>query len=307
MRLNLRQIEAFRAAMEFGSATAAAEFLHVTQPAVSRLVSDLETAVGFQLFERRARGLVPTQDAKTLYVEVKKSFVGLERIGQVADAVRDKTSGTVRVIALTKYADRTIARIIGRFLRDNPGIVVELESGGTGAVVQGITSQTFDIGIAAATVPDPMIHAEPLFETRVVMAVQSSDPLAAREIIPVHALDGRRLVALPRNSQFGAMIERALRREKVTPIVVGRARTHSALCRMVGSGAGVALIDEAIASHYTTPEVVFREIDPPIRRTVSTLVNLRIAPSIAANALLETLRSDAKRIADLRPDRPAPE
>lgn len=56
MRMNLRQIEAFRAAMEFGSATAASEVLHITQPAVSRLVADLEIAVGFQLFERRARG-----------------------------------------------------------------------------------------------------------------------------------------------------------------------------------------------------------------------------------------------------------
>ena len=42
MRMNLRQIEAFRAAMEFGSATAASEVLHVTQPAVSRLLADLE-------------------------------------------------------------------------------------------------------------------------------------------------------------------------------------------------------------------------------------------------------------------------
>ncbi len=301
MRINLRQIEAFSAAMEFGSATAASEFLHVTQPAVSRLVRDLEMAVGFQLFERRARGLVPTQDSKTLYQEVKRSFVGLDRIGQVAGAIRDKTTGTVRVIALTKYADRTIARIIGRFLKENPGIVVELESGGTSAVVQGVASQTFDVGIAAATVPDPLIRAEPLFETRVVLAVSSSDPLAQRSVISVHDLDGQRMVALPGNSQFGAVINRTLRSEKVAPLVVGRARTHSALCRMVGSGAGMALVDDTIASHYTTPEVVFRKISPAITRTVSTMVNARIAPSIATRSLLETLHGNAKRIAGTPP------
>ncbi len=76
MRINLRQIEAFSAAIEFGSATAASEVLHITQPAVSRLIADLERVVGFQQFERRARGLVPTQDAHTLYEEVKRSFVG---------------------------------------------------------------------------------------------------------------------------------------------------------------------------------------------------------------------------------------
>jgi len=159
MRMNLRQIEAFRAAMEFGSATAAGEVLHVTQPAVSRLLSDLEANVGFQLFERRARGLVPTQDAHVLYEEVKRSFVGLDRISQVATGIREKATGTVRVIALSKYAEGFVASIIGQFLKDNPGIMVELESSGTAGVVEGIASQTYDVGIASATISDVLIKA----------------------------------------------------------------------------------------------------------------------------------------------------
>ncbi|MHA1109119.1 MAG: LysR family transcriptional regulator substrate-binding protein, partial [Alphaproteobacteria bacterium] len=171
------------------------------------------------------------------------------------------------------------------------------ESGGTGAVVQGIASQAFDIGIAASTVADPLIHAEPLFETTIVLALPSSHPLAERSVFSIHDLDGQRMVALPENSQFGAVINRALRREKIAPLIIGRARTHSALCRMVGSGAGMALVDDTIASHYTTPEVVFREIGPAITRTVCTMVNARTAPSIATRSLLETLHGNAKRIA----------
>ena len=53
MRLNLRQIEAFHAAARLGSATAASEALHVTQPAVSRLIGDLERSIGYPLFDRR--------------------------------------------------------------------------------------------------------------------------------------------------------------------------------------------------------------------------------------------------------------
>jgi len=74
MLSNQRQIEAFRAAFELGSATAASEFMHVSQPAVSRLLKDLERSIGFRLFERRARGLVPTRDAEVLYAEVKLSL-----------------------------------------------------------------------------------------------------------------------------------------------------------------------------------------------------------------------------------------
>jgi DNA-binding transcriptional LysR family regulator len=292
MRINFRQIEAFQAAMELGSATAASEYLHISQPAVSRLIGDLELAVGFQLFERRARGMVPTQDARTLYDEVRRSFVGLDRIGHLADAIREKASGRVRVIALSKYADGIIASFVGGFLKRNPGIAVELESAGTAGVVQGVVTQAFDIGIAAATVSDPLIDTEPLFESGVVLAMAPPDVLAANDVVPVRALDGRAMVMLPDDSQYGAVIDSGLARAGVRPAVIGRARTHEALYRMVAAGAGLALVDEAIADQYSSAEVTFRPIDPPISRTVATLVNRRVAPSTATKAFLESLRDE---------------
>ncbi len=295
MRINLRQIEAFRAAMEFGSATAASEVLHITQPAVSRLVSDLEYAVGFQLFERRARGLVPTQDAHTLYEEVRRSFIGMERIGQVAGAIKEKATGTVRVIALSKYADGFVASIVGGFLSRNRGIMVELESAGSGAVVQAIASQTYDVGIASAAISDSLIQAEPLFETSVVLAMASDDPLASQSVVPLRELNGRHMVVLPEDSEYGSLVAKSLRQAKVTPDVVGQARSHPSLYRMVGSGAGLALIDKTITADFATEGVTFRPVDPPIVRSVATLVNTRVARSIATNSFLDTLRLDVKR------------
>ena len=295
MRINLRQIEAFRAAMEFGSATAASEVLHITQPAVSRLIADLELAVEFQLFERRARGMVPTQDAHTLYEEVKRSFVGLERIGQVAGAIKEKATGTVRVIALSKYADGFVASIVGAFLKRNPGIMVELESAGTGAVVQGIASQTYDVGIASAAISDSLIQAEPLFETSVVLAMAIDDPLVSQSVVPLRQLNGRRMVVLPEDSEYGSVIAKGLRTAKVTPEVVGQARSHPSLYRMVGAGAGLALIDKTITADFATEDVTFRPVDPPIVRTVATLVNSRVARSIATNSFLDTLRNDVRQ------------
>lgn len=295
MRMNLRQIEAFRAAIEFGSATAASEVLHITQPAVSRLVSDLELAVGFQLFERRSRGLVPTQDAHTLYEEVKRSFVGLERIGQVAEAIKEKATGTVRLISLSKYADGFIASIVGNFLNRNPGIMVELESAGTGAVVQGIASQTYDVGIASATISDSLIQAEPLFETSVVLAMAQNHPFAAQAVVPLRDLNGQRMVVLREDSEYGSVIGKALRKEKVTPEIIGQARSHPSLYRMAGSGAALALIDKTITTDFAAEGVTFRPVDPPIVRTVATLVNARVARSIATNTFLDALRNDVRQ------------
>ena len=61
MRLSHRQIEAFRAIIESGSVTAAADLLFLTQPSVSRLLADLEAELGFALFARIGRSLTPRQ------------------------------------------------------------------------------------------------------------------------------------------------------------------------------------------------------------------------------------------------------
>ena len=294
MPINFRQIEAFRATIEFGSATAASEVLFISQPAVSRLLADLEVELGFQLFERRARGLMPTQDAHTLYEEVKLSFVGLERIRQVANGIKEKATGNVRVVALSKYADGFVASIVGQFIKDNPGILVELESSGTAGVVQGIVSQSFDVGIASATVSDALIKTEPLFKTTALVAIHPDDPYQNRKTIKLRDLNGRRMVVLPEDSEYGSVIWKALKSEKVIPIIVGQARTHESLCRMVEAGAGLALVDKTTARDFVSSRVIFRATEPPIYRTVALIMNKRAAPSIAISTFLKTLRKSAQ-------------
>src|SRR5262245_47324218 len=86
--MNFRQIEAFRAVMVGGTATTAAQMLFISQPAVSRLVRSLEDSVGFDLFERRKKRLVPTVEGKQLHAAVEQTFVGLQHVSRAADAIR---------------------------------------------------------------------------------------------------------------------------------------------------------------------------------------------------------------------------
>ena len=78
--LTFRQLEALKSVIEAGSVVKAAEIMRLSQPAVSRLLSDLETAVGYGLFERRKGRLTPRGEAWELYAEVDRSLIGLERI-----------------------------------------------------------------------------------------------------------------------------------------------------------------------------------------------------------------------------------
>ena len=92
--LKIRQVEAFRALMQRHTVTRAAQALHISQPAVSRLLSDFESGVGFKLFERQQGRLLPTSEARVLYDEVERAFVGLDRIALAAQQIRAMRRGS---------------------------------------------------------------------------------------------------------------------------------------------------------------------------------------------------------------------
>src|SRR3954471_23294306 len=115
-RLNTRQVEAFRALMLTTSTVRAAETLHISQPAVSRLVRDLQEALGLALFERRGNRLLPTSEAVALYAEVERSFVGLERIAQAARDLRERRAGVLRIAAMPALCNGVLPRYAGEFL-----------------------------------------------------------------------------------------------------------------------------------------------------------------------------------------------
>src|SRR5689334_11897617 len=118
--LNPRQIEAFRAVIVMGSVTGASRALNVTQPAVTRLIQDLQRSLGLPLFVRRGSRLVPTEEALALYREVERQFVGLDRIARAARDLKEGRAGTLRIAALPAFSVGFMPRAVGEFMVERP-------------------------------------------------------------------------------------------------------------------------------------------------------------------------------------------
>jgi len=287
--LNHRQVEAFRVAMTVGSATAAAAALHITQPAVSRLIADLERQVGFALFERRKRGLQPTKDALLLHEEVERSFRGLGRIAEAAEAIRSRRVGHLRVICLHTYSDGIVADAVGRFLVANPGIKVELESGSKDDVVEGVVTENYDVGIAPLPLKDASINTALILSHEAACIVPASHRFARARSLKVSELEGEPLLAPRLGSPFRVFIDRYLNEAKVTPSIVGEARSQRALCRLVANGAGVSIVDPMIAMEKPDPRIHLLGLKPPLMWSIAAATSRRRTPSHALKALLAEL------------------
>jgi molybdate transport repressor ModE-like protein len=87
--MNARHLEIFRAIMRHGSLTAAAEALHVSQPAVSKMLRHFESVIGYKLFERISGRLAATPEARLLYRDADRIFREIEALRVFSDRIRD--------------------------------------------------------------------------------------------------------------------------------------------------------------------------------------------------------------------------
>ncbi|WP_282610902.1 LysR family transcriptional regulator [Pelagibius sp. Alg239-R121] len=163
--MNLRQLEAFRATIESGSITGAADLLHISQPSVSRLIGDLERSVGFPLFIRAGRGLVSTVEARRFYQAVESMFIGTDRLKELADTIRTTAGGVVSVGVIPAFSYIVMPEAVGELYENRPDVRIMVYTRNTPSIVDAVRMLQFDLGIVGRS--PPYDGVEVLFQTAV--------------------------------------------------------------------------------------------------------------------------------------------
>ena len=292
--INLRQIEAFRAVMLTGSVVAAARLMSVTQPGVSRTIGLMELRLGYPLFERKGRRLVPTPEAEALYREVEHLYGSIERIGQVAQDIRFQRAGALRIATLPALAQWLVPRGITRFLSTRPNVTVFVQSLPSRQIAELVSTRQFDVGVVELPLSRPAIDIESFEPVQSMAVIPASHRLACRSQISLKDLDGERMVLLSQHSFVRYQIDDAFSSLSVAPNVVLETPSSSIACALVAAGAGIALVSRWAAEPFAGPDMVVL----PVKEALSSRYAL-IFPEgsnrlLLADAFAKDLREEIR-------------
>lgn len=262
--LNPRQIEAFRAVMVAGGITAASEVLHVSQPAVSRLIQDLQQALSLTLFERRGGRLLPTSEALSLYREVERQFVGLDRIAQAARDLRERRAGLLRIAAMPALAVGFLPRFAGRFLKSRPKLDLAIFGGVSSGVLDWIASGHCELGFAQMPMEHASVIARKLTPLPAVAILPDGHHLARRRVVRPQDLAGEAFIAIEATTPLRHRIDVVFANAGVVCAVRAETPLSMIACGLVASGAGVSIVDPLSASEYVGQGIVMRPFVPHI-------------------------------------------
>lgn len=247
--INMRQIEAFRAVMLTGGITAAADLMNVTQPAVTRLIHDLQSRLGLRLFERRGARIVPTGEAHSLYREVERSFVGLDRILRAAVELRERRAGTLRIASLPALASSFMPGFVGRFLATRPGLDVALFGLPSSTVLDWVATGQCDFGLAELPVEHAAITVEPIVPVPAMAVVPARHRLARRRRLRPEDFADQQFISLGHSTLLRFRIDAAFSKASIRRQMRIETPLSMIACTFAAAGVGLSIVDPFSATH----------------------------------------------------------
>jgi len=239
--MNLRHIEAFKAVMENGTVSRAAEVMHISQPAVSKLLQSFERGAGFKVFDRQQGRLTPTAEGLMLYRDVERVFSGAAEILRAAEEIRALRRGVLTVGAMPALSNGFVQRVAGAFLQHRPAVELEIRVAQRVKLVDWIANGRLDIALCNATHEHPEIETELLSRQSAVCLLPPGHPLARKRTVSAQDLRGQACVAWSDGTLTRTRMNALFARVGMEPRIRFTASTAPAICAFVAHGLGFAL------------------------------------------------------------------
>lgn len=297
--MNLKQMNVFREVMLTGSVSEAARNLNRTQPAISHTLAMLEDDLGMKLFERRRGRLQPVPEAQYLFEECDTILSRVETVNQNMKRMRSLETGELRIVSMPGPAAILLPRMICEQFGANPDVHVTLLTRSSDAVVQLVSAQQFDIGVADHN-PERDVEAALIgsktFSFDCLCALRSDDPLAGLDIVTPKDLSGKAMAALIPEHQSHRRTREIFEAEKAEWNVRFVGQFFLPLLTYVQSGYAAAIVDpltaESWRSSTTAPEeIVFRPFAPVVVFEADILTPAYRPDSLLAQAFSSRLES----------------
>jgi len=293
--LNLRQIEAFKAVIENGTVSRAAEMLNVSQPAMSKLIAHLEADTGLRLFDRLKGRLAPTAHALRLHDEVDRIFAGVRQVENAVEAIRREEQGRLSVGVMPALAGSFVQRATMAFLSDKPNVFCSVQSLSSQWAVDWLIARKLDIGLVSARIENPYVTLEPLMEHPLVCILPLDHPLTAKGIIEPEDLQDIPFVSFNPDTFAGHRVEEMFEKYAVRSRVVLVSNAAPTICEFVAAGLGVSLVHPLMVSGLED-RLTIRPFAPeiPFNFQLCRAVDSRNAQLVSDFA--DQLRATAKQI-----------
>lgn len=292
MRFDLVDLQLFLHVAEAASITQGAAMSNMALASASGRIRKMEELAGVALLDRGRRGVVPTPAGRAFAHHARLALQQIEHMKGELSEHAGGLRGRVRLQANASALSEVLPEILKDFLAGHPGLGIDLEENSSYDTVRSVAEGFVEIGIVADIVDFGELEAFPFATDRLVIITPRNHPLAGRHRLAFRSLLDQDFIGLAATNALQHHLgQHALQAGKPLKLRV-RLGSFEAVCRMVGSGIGLAIIPETAARRCrrTAAIRICRLADPWALRQLHVCVRRANELPPPARLLLDHLR-----------------
>ncbi len=289
--MNLRQMEVFRAVMFSGGVNSAAELLHVSPPAVSKVLAQATRASGLVLFERVKGRLIPTPEAHRLYSEIDELWRGVEKVRDVSRELAQPAQATLRLVCSASLAPYLVSRTVARLYQRIPRLQCRVQVFSPDILNQALLDRSTHLGIALLPHDHPNLSTVKAYQCGLACVMRSDHALAARKLIKPSDLAGERVISSPESTPFGQTLRRAFGAAAQRMNRDFEVTSSTTACWFAQAGVGVAVVDQVAIAGGLLAGLEVRPFQSSERLSVRIIRNRFRPMSVADRAFVDIFDS----------------
>jgi len=241
LNVTIRQLQVFASAARHLSFARAAEELHLTQPAVSMQIKELENAVGLPLFDRSGRKIALTTPGEYFLVHARRMLAALKDAADTMARMKGVESGrlTIGIVSTAKYF---VPKLLAEFRRDHPAVELRLEVGNRQALVAQLQGNEVDLAIMGTPPRELDTRAEPFATNPLALVAAPEHPLVDLPQVPTDLLSNEVFLIREPGSGTRASMEVFLKERRIHPAMIVEMSSNETIKQSVMANMGVSFL-----------------------------------------------------------------
>ena len=293
MSINLRQLHAFVAVAEASNFTRAARTLHLAQPMVSALVKELETELGFRLFDRTTRRVELTEPAAEFLEDARRLTGELDQAVRRARDIGARRRGHLSIGAPPLLAATLLPRVIRDFAQTAPDVSVTLWDRPIASINALVRNGEVELAVGTFRQEEELARV-PLIADQLSLLCPMDHPLAARAELDWAGLAGLPLIALRHGNGIRDQVDRGYEAAGLRAEPAFELDQIGTVIAMVEAGFGITVLPPHALGLFSVRSLVMRPLHgPSIVREIEIVYREDRSLSPAAAEFVRLLRIDA--------------
>ncbi|MCK1993903.1 LysR family transcriptional regulator [Peribacillus muralis] len=247
--MDIKHLQYFIEVTNFNNFTRAADHLYITQPAISKMIKNLETELGVELFDRSRKQLVLTDAGRVVLEQAKLIDKAFRNLETEVDNLLGLKKGHIR-IGLPPIIDASFfPQILSRFHEEYPQITFQLVEDGSKKIEESVQKDQLDIGVIVLPTKTALFHHFSFLEENINLIVHPSHPFACREEIDLAELENESFILFNKDYVLRDLIISSCNEAGFTPHIVTESSRWDFIEEMVYCKLGIALLPESLCRH----------------------------------------------------------